>query len=286
MNAKTLPATGTIACGEWALCFDAARGGLIRSLTRGGVDILRPMPEASEEVLDSACFPLAPYANRIADGRFAWDGQSYTLTPNHPAIAHPLHGTAWLGAWRVSHLCENSVTQVHTHSADAAWPWSFALEQTLVLTQRGLSAGLTLTNTDARAMPAGLGFHPWFAREGVLALSFEAQGVWLSDEAMLPTHEVAADHFGDWRVPCPLEREELIDNCYTGWSGSALIARGDGPVRLESHGTHFFHLFVPPEGDFFCTEPQTTMPNAVNKGAPMRLEPGQSLSLAMTIGNA
>ncbi len=57
-----------IAAGAWELALDPRRGGMIRALTRNGRDILRPMPEGGAEPFESACFPLAPYVNRIADG--------------------------------------------------------------------------------------------------------------------------------------------------------------------------------------------------------------------------
>ncbi|MED5543893.1 aldose 1-epimerase [Novosphingobium decolorationis] len=275
-----------IASGDWALTLDPAAGGLIRALTRRGADILRPMPEGSAEPLESACFPLAPYANRIAHGRFDWEGETFSLTPNHPAIAHPIHGTTWLGEWMVRDSRGDSVTLVHAHTADADWPWSFALTQTLCLSAQGLTARLAITNTDARAMPAGLGFHPWFAREDVTAISFGAKGLWLGDAEMLPTEHTAPDALGDWSTPSPLELPHLVDNCYTGWDGTVRIARRDGDLVLESAGTPYLHLFVPQGADFFCAEPQTTMPDAVNRDAPAPLEPGATRALEMTIRSA
>ncbi len=274
-----------IAAGDWTLEFDPVLGGMIRRLTRGGADILRPMPEASREPLESACFPLAPYVNRIAQGRFEWEGEAHALTPNHPAIAHPLHGTAWLGEWMVRDGHAHAVTLVHAHEADAAWGWSFSLEQHLALSGEGLLARLTLANTDTRAMPAALGFHPWFAREAVTSLQFKADGVWLADADMLPTHEARADALGDWSTPAPLERDHLIDNCYTGWNGPLRIGRRDGDLLLESQGTRHLHLFVPQGADFFCAEPQTTMPDAINHPGhrPQALAPGASMTLEMAI---
>ncbi|MCJ2182821.1 aldose 1-epimerase [Novosphingobium sp. 1949] len=280
-----------ITAGEWTLRVDPRHGGMVRALTRRGADVLRPMPEASTEPLESACFPLAPYVNRIAHGLFTWEGESHALAPNHPAIAHPLHGTAWLETWDLAEHREDALTLTHAHRADARWGWSFTARQTFTLTANGLHARLALTNTDTRTMPAGIGFHPWFARRGVEAIAFAAQGVWLGDEAMLPTRPAPADQLGDWSAPASLDRPALIDNCYFGWDGTLRIERKDGAILLESAGTRFLHLFVPPGGDFFCAEPQTTMPDALNR--PTRdqpgtraLAPGESLTLDMTIRSA
>lgn len=272
--------------GDWSLTLDPQRGGMIRTLTRKDVDILRPMPEGSVEPLESASFPLAPYVNRIAHGRFLWEGQAHALAPNHTAIAHPIHGTAWLEEWRVRDQRPDRAILVHAHGADSAWPWSYALEQTLALDGNGVRATLSLTNTDSRAMPAGLGFHPWFARDKVSGIQFEAKSVWLADSDMLPTGEASADALGDWSALAPLERPHLVDNCFTGWNGALRIARSDGDLLLESPGTPFLHLFIPQEGDFFCAEPQTTMPDAVHHAPVTALQPGATQTLAMTIRSA
>ncbi|MCJ2187207.1 aldose 1-epimerase [Novosphingobium beihaiensis] len=274
-----------IAAGDWQLDLDPHRGGMIRALTRQGRDILRPMPEGSTEPFESACFPLAPYVNRIAHGRFAWDGTAYTLAPNHEGQAHPLHGTAWLGAWDIEADDAHSVTQVHHHKAGTGWDWPFTLRQALSLSPDGLEARLELHNTGSRAMPVGLGFHPWFARSAVTAIAFEAEAVWLADADMLPTQTAPADALGDWSRGAGLERPDLVDHCYAGWGGALRISRTDGDVLLEGDAAPFLHLYVPPGEDFFCAEPQSTMPDAVNRMPPAPLSPGEMASIAMRIRN-
>jgi Galactose mutarotase and related enzymes len=272
-----------IAAGDWRLEVDPDNGGMVRSLTRRGRDILRPMPAGSTEPFESACFPLAPYVNRIAHGRFTWDGADYHLAPNHEGQAHPLHGTAWLGAWHTEALGPDSLVQVHRHEAGPDWAWSFTLRQTLRLTPKGLEARLDLENTDARAMPAGLGFHPWLCRKPVSSIAFSAEAMWLGDADMLPTQLAPADALGDWRRGAGLERGDLIDHCYTGWNGTLRIARSDGDILLESEDAPWLHLYLPPGKDFFCAEPQTTMPDAVNIAPPAPLASGEAASLTMQI---
>lgn len=275
-----------LAAGDWRLNLDPHRGGMVRALTRRGVDILRPMPEGADAPFDSACFPLAPYANRIAGGRFTWDGKAHALAPNAPGQKHPLHGTAWLGDWSVETQEADSATLIHHHAAGADWGWAFTLRQHFRLGADGLEARLELTNTDSTAMPAGLGFHPWFTREGVTGVAFSAKAVWLADADMLPTVRATADKLGDWSRGAGLERPDLVDHCYAGWNGQLRIQREDGDVLVEGDDTPFLHFYVPPGQDFFCAEPQSTMPDAVNRDAPAPLAPGETLAVTMRISSA
>ena len=50
-----------------------------------------------------ACFPLVPYANRIANGRFAFAGDEVQLRRNWDRDPHPLHGQGWRSAWTIEH---------------------------------------------------------------------------------------------------------------------------------------------------------------------------------------
>lgn len=276
----------TLAAGDWRLDLDPHRGGMVRALTRRGADILRSMPEGTNAPFESACFPLAPYANRIAEGRFVWEGVAHALSPNAKGQKHPLHGTAWLGEWSVEAQGPDRATLIHHHGAGADWNWAFTLRQHFRLSEDGLEARLDLTNTDGTAMPAGLGFHPWFTRKGVTGVAFSAKAVWLADADMLPTVRATADTLGDWRKGACLERPDLVDHCYAGWSGQLRLIREDGDVLVEGEGTPYLHFYVPPGQDFFCAEPQSTMPNAVNREAPAPLAPGDTRTVAMHIRTA
>lgn len=270
-----------IAAGDWALEAAPERGGAILSLTRAGRDVLRRAPAVITDPFDLACFPLVPYANRIADGAFVWEGQAVQLPRNHTAQAHPLHGTGWLVPWTVVAADETVVTMRLAHAGDATWPWAFVAEQRLMLSAEGLSATLEVMNAGEQAMPASLGFHPYFAAAD--RLRFEAEGVWLADDEMLPTSHAAADALGDWSAGGALSRGDLVDHCYTGWRGVATIERGDGDVVLSAEGAPALHVYVPLGEDFFCAEPVTAMPDAVNRGEAATLAPGARLAIRMRV---
>lgn len=273
-----------LAAGDWALEVAPERGGAILSLTRGGRDVLRPTPAVISDAFDLACFPLLPYANRIASGTFAWEGETVRVPRNHPRQAHPLHGIGWLLPWTVAAADKTSVVMRLEHVGDASWPWAFSAEQRLALSPDGLAATLSIVNEDARAMPGSLGFHPYFAAAD--RLRFGAGGVWLADDEMLPELHAAADALGDWSEGGTLSRADLVDHCYTDWAGTATIVRADGDVVLAAEGSPALHVYVPPGEDFFCAEPVTAMPDAVNRGEAATLAPGERMSIGMRIGNA
>jgi aldose 1-epimerase len=87
--------------GDWRLALQPELGGTIAALTYQSRDILRPTLAGATNPLETACFPLVPYANRIADGRFLFAGETYALPRNMEGQDHPLHGVGWIRGWDV-----------------------------------------------------------------------------------------------------------------------------------------------------------------------------------------
>lgn len=259
-------------------------GGSLLCLALDGVDLLRCAPDGTGDPLAMASFPLVPYANRIADGRFSFDGERYQLPLNFGDHPHSIHGFGWQTAWTASETAETAATLVHHHGGDAGWPWPYRAQQRVAVTPSQLSMSLSITNVGDVAMPAGLGFHPYFLADAATRIQFDADGLWLSTADMLPDRKAPADALGDWSRPAIVGGDTLVDNAYTGWTGSATIRRGDGlRLTLRATGADILHVYRPPSSGDFCLEPVSHMPDAINRGGMASLAPGDTAHLTMTI---
>jgi aldose 1-epimerase len=268
---------------DWELLLLPEIGGAIGVLRHAGHDVLRSAPEGTADVLATGCFPLVPYANRIAHGRFAFGGQACQLPLNFGDHPHSLHGLGWQSGWAVEEAGPNHAVLVHAHDGGTGWPWAYRAEQRFVLAPGAVRVELSLTNLADTPMPAGIGLHPYFPRDADTRLRFDAEGVWLADATMLPTETAAAAHFGDWAAGAPVAGETLIDNAYDGWGGSAQIGQRRGNITMHVEGASVLHLFRPPGTDFFCVEPVNHLPDAINRGGMDMLAPGETRTLAMTL---
>ena len=272
--------------GAWRLILRPEIGGAIASLTRNGDDILRPMPETSTSVLDAACFPLTPYANRIAGGTFVFEGREITL-PVQPAFApHALHGDGWLSAWTVEASQEGSVTLVHRHAPDQ-WPWAYEARQGFALTDHGLTLELLMTNLSDAPMPAGLGLHPYFPVTEMTRLRFDATEVWGGGVDEVPTTLLPVTELFDWSGGARVTDAPFVDNAYVGGGAAILTDAGRTTTVTASDNAGWRHIFVP-GGDFCCIEPVTHRPDAAH--APEGeasgwtvLAPGETLTMRMEV---
>lgn len=274
--------------GGWQAEVRPAAGGSLGSLTFSGTEVLRTMPEGSTSPLDAACFPLAPYCNRIRDGRFSFAGREVILPPNFAPERHSIHGLAWQRPWQVESQAENKCVIVDVYDGAGPWPWAYRTEQRVRLGDKGCAVTLVLTNRGDTAMPAGIGLHPYFRRSPESRVCFTADHVLLSDPECLPTGVTApADHFADFRHGAALPIE-TIDHCFVRWSAEAEIKDELGTIAIAASGAPHLHLYAPSDGSALCCEPVSHTPDAVNRAPEemIALPPGCSASLTLRISAA
>lgn len=233
--------------------------------------------------MDFACFPLVPYANRIAQGRFSFEGREVSL-PVLPKFApHALHGEGWLKPWHVIEHRRSSL-MLGLGGGGEAWPWRYEARQKIELSDSGASIALSLTNRDDERMPAGLGLHPYFPCQSDGRLEAAVEGVWIGD-SIVPDRLAPLRH-ASWEGSKLVEMP-FVDHCYEGWSGFASVSDRGGTTILSSAAKRL-HVYVPPRQGYFCLEPVTHRPDVFNQAAPGEqgftvLAPGETLSLEMTI---
>ncbi|WAC58741.1 aldose 1-epimerase [Brevundimonas sp. SL130] len=284
----------TLTAGDWRATVAPEQGGAILSLDWRGQPVFRPTPDGATDMLETACFPLVPYANRIADARFTFEGRDERLTALDRFAPHALHGDGWLNPWTVEAASDDRIEMVldwpgEVDADGAGWPWPWRARQTVRLTDAGLEIALSVTNTGDAVMPAGLGLHPYFHKATDCRLSLSAQGVWLTDAREIPERLAPPDAVVDWSGGLALADAPFVDHAYAGWDGQAVMDGGGRRVTLRGGGgAEWAQVYAPVGEDYFCVEPVTHRPDVLNappgeQGGLARLLPGESLNLAMTV---
>ena len=248
-------------------------GGSIGNWRRRGVAVLR---HSSPEVLvghnarQLSCFPLIPFANRIAWGRFSFGGEDFQLDRNFGDEPHTIHGNAWQREWTVG---AQSDTQAelrleHDPAQDSGhhWPFAYAAMLLYTLGPDTLHVTMRITNTDARPQPVGLGLHPYQPRMPQTHIAFRAGTVWQTGGDGLPVEEIPVA--GPWSFePGRTIAAPPLDNCYAAWTGRAEATRPEDGIRLVIAADDIFrHLdvFTPDGFPFFAMEPVSNMRDAIN----------------------
>ncbi|MEI7873157.1 MAG: aldose 1-epimerase [Alphaproteobacteria bacterium] len=259
----------SLRAGELAVDLAPSSGGSIVRFTVGDLtDVLRPASAAaiaSGRGNDASCYPLVPFSNRIANGRLDIGGQEIVLKPNWPGVLHPMHGDGWAGSWDVERHDAHSAELTYVHDGRDGWPFRYRARQSFRLEGDRLVVGMSIENLEDRAVPAGLGLHPFFTREPDTELTCRVDGVWRADAEVLPVDRIAVPPEWDFAVSRPVDGV-VLDNCFDGWNGRATIRWPRHALGLALEATEpFRHLviYVPKGRPFFCVEPVSHANGAV-----------------------
>jgi aldose 1-epimerase len=285
----------TLRNGALKLDVAPAVGGAIAGFWRDSIPLMRETPGQAlidRMVRQTSSYPLIPYSNRIAQGRFSFEGVEHQLALNFGDHPHSIHGNAWQKAWRVMDADDAHCRLELLHHPDGdeakSWPFSYRAEQAFGLTTEGLTITLVLENRDKRAMPAGLGLHPFFPKRPGVRLRFAADTVYPTGTDSLPMPSIPVPPEWNYREMRPLG-EPRLDNCFSDWDGRADILFEEDRIALRMQADPIFdHLvvYVPTGRDFFAVEPVSHLNDAVNRPdmaahGITALQPGERLTGAV-----
>lgn len=304
--ALSMAAAGGLAAGEHGLAAGPMRaivrpekGGRIAAAWREDpkgrrTHLLQPMPPGEFEPTawpKGGCYPLVPWSNRVRDGRFSAGGRTIDL--GYPAsLPHGLHGFGQRRAWSVTQSATSDLTMSLHHDASPQWPWHFLATQRVRLDGAGLTLEISVTNTGAGAMPAGLGVHPYFACEPGDRLRFTAHVLWESDALLCGT---AAHPLAGAESRREVVLGDDLTTYFAGFDGVAALTRRDGSRIVVQTGAPFEHLVVhvPAGAPYACIEPVSHVADAFNlaasgvEGTGLRhLNPGETLAGIVRMGLA
>lgn len=285
--------------GDLAVDLAPGLGGAVVAFTRGPERILRETPPTaiSDRTPNLAgSYTLMPYSNRIADGRFSFGGETFTLAKNFGKSPHSIHGNAWQRTWTVARAepSEALLTLDHDPTEPGRaeeWPFAYHGEQEFVLMPDSLTVTLRLRNDDRRPMPAGFGVHPYFDRPGA-TLQFSARTAWEVDERMMPTRRVPVPDRWNADRTTPVDDLENVDNVFEGWGGEAEVTYPERNLLIRMKADPIFGklvFFRTDERSFFSVEPVSHTVDAVNRMDTVEdhglrvLEPGESIEGRVTL---
>src|SRR5579871_2617927 len=137
---------------------------------------------------------LAPWPNRLADGRYEFEGVAVQAPIDEPERGNAIHGLVrWL-PWRASAHAQNVVSMSCELHPTPGYPFSLELRIDYRLGRDGLTVATTAINTGDGSLPFGLGFHPYLTvgteRVDTAVVSLPASHRLVLDDRAIPTGDV------------------------------------------------------------------------------------------------
>lgn len=265
---------------------DPEHGGQVRELSFQGKPVFRTAKHSADP-LQSSCFSLAPYSNRIKDAQFQFAGEQHRLEINWDGDEHSIHGEGWQTAWSV--LEKSTRSCIMSFVGGSNWPWPYYVEQSIRIDHDGVEFRLSLYNDGRESFPVGAGFHPYFPKFDDTKLQFNTlalleSGVWNCKSLVQPPHDL--DFQNGHRVS-----SVDIDACYAGWDRNASVKQPSLGLEIEiatTSSTEWCTLYIPRNEDFFCFEPVSHATGAFNRSSIPAdglhlLRPGEQFTFDMKV---
>ena len=269
-------------------------GGGLRAYRVAGVDIVDGYAE-DELPPGGAGQVLAPWPNRIRDGRYVFEGVSHQLPLTEPSRHNALHGLVNWVRWRLVDAAEDNLTVEYEVPAQPGYPWPLLLRGTWSVGPDGLRVSHEATNLSGELCPFGYAAHPYLRVVGTptneLLLRVPGRSRLLTDGRLLPigAARVAGGDF-DFTEPRQIGKAEL-DTAFgdlirgeDGGSSVELSTVDGGGIRVWADGAFsWWQVFTADTlgGDrhrrSVAVEPMTCPPDAFRSGRDLVvLEPGQT----------
>lgn len=266
---------------------------VLRSLNVGGVQLSEPLVADAEPPYGSGII-LAPWPNRVRDGKWKLDGVELQLEITEPRTGNSLHGLLRWADYEVREQTPSSVLLGALIPPQLGWP--FVLDTWVRYEAR--ADGVTVThgirNIGKSRAPYALGAHPYLRIGDYpvddLVLTVAASTYFSVDERLNPTGEPPVDGTPyDLRMGRKVS-EVNVDTAFGGVThrdgASAWLTAPDGSTLelVQDVDWGYVQVFTPRDypraqgpGLAVTLEPMTAPPDALNTGQGLRwLEPGES----------
>jgi aldose 1-epimerase len=232
------PAETTAATGDqWVIGHGEDRavvteiGATLRSFTLGDRQLIEGF--ASDEWSQGGRGQvLAPWPNRLGDGRYTFEGITAQAALDEPAAGNAIHGLVRWVPWRMVARAQNQVTMEYELRPSPGYPFALRLTVEYRIGRDGLTVTTGAENTGSGNLPFGIGFHPYLTL-GVewvdsWRLTVPASSRLISDERGLPVRKgpVAGSEFD-------FSRGRLVGVTRLDTAFCDLRHDADGRTRIE-----------------------------------------------------
>ncbi len=272
-------------------------GGGVREYSVDGRPVLDPYPV--DQMADGAHgAPLVPWPNRLADGRYRFDGDEHQVALTEPQKGNAIHGFLRWRPWAAREREPSRIVMATRLYPLMGYPFALEVSVAYVLDDGGLTVTTTAVNLGDQPCPYGCGQHPYLSPgEGLIddcTVELDAASrILTDDERQLPQGQEAVEGTPfDFRAPKRLG-DQRVDYAFTDL---ARDAEGRAWTRLRAADGSCAELWVDASYPFvelytgdtlspsrarrgLGTEPMTCAPNAFQSGEGLvRLDPGDSFT--------
>jgi aldose 1-epimerase len=228
---------------------------------------------------------LFPFPNRLRDGQYEFEGQTYQFPINESRNHNALHGFLYHEPFElVSQEVEEEYAalafQFDFQGTYDYFPFPFLFQVRYAISKNLFEATFEVQNTGNQNLPYGFGWHPYFMfseKVDDLILEFPVGEEIKLDDRQLPTGELKP--FDEFAVPKLIGGGRFDTGFKLGLEDYAVAiknVKGES-VELKAKNLPYLQLFTPDDRKRLAMEPMSCGIDVLNTGEGLSLlAPGQS----------
>ena len=257
-------------------------GGSLQELVLNKHHIIKDLsPLAYQNTYASSI--LFPFANRIADGIYNFDGKDYFLDINQAQENNALHGLVYNKTFKLvakKTTKEEVAVLLRYEEKEYAqgFPYTYRIDLKYTLTNRSLDLSVSVKNTDSKTFLFTIGWHPYFNTSDLYnsIVRFKSNKQVYFDERNI------TQGIKEFKINDEFEIEnKSLDDCFVLDSNNILFETPDYNFELiSSEKDCFLQLYTPPKENTIAIEPTTGVSNSFNNKIGLKtLKPNDSYNI-------
>ena len=226
---------------------------------------------------------LFPFANRINDGQFNFNGSNYNLQCNEKQLNNAIHGLVYNKAFLVDELKKfKNHAEIKLYYEElnppTGYPFKFRVELLYKLTNEFLSLKINVINLDDKKLPFTVGWHPYFKSVDLDKSKIQFNCI---KKIKCNKNNIALG-FEPFNSKMPLSlRKRRFDDAFVLENPDVKFFTPEYDLVLKSSEKEsFLQLYTPMNTNAIAIEPMTGVSDSFNNKIGLKkLSPGQSYSI-------
>lgn len=266
-----------------SICLE--EGGRLKELKFNGVFLIKEQPDF-EYKNSYASSILFPFASRIQDGKYSFQENDYQLNCNQMG-KNALHGLVYNKKFELiekeetTNRCSVTIGYKETKESQG-FPYTYEIYLTYLLTEKEISVSIKIKNTDTKAFPFTLGWHPYFVSNDLTksVLRFKSNKKIAFDENLITKEVVALKTSEIFKI-----ENKQLDDCFILNTSKIGFSTPTYQIEITTGlEDNYLQIYTPLGLSVIAIEPMTGVSNSFNNKIGLQvLQPTESYSLIWNV---
>ncbi|MCB4797254.1 aldose 1-epimerase [Neotamlana laminarinivorans] len=260
-------------------------GASLQQLTLQGHEIIKDLSPLKYNTTYASSI-LFPFANRIKDGEYIFDGKTFNFNINEPANNNALHGLIFNKTFNIIETeTEQNTAKIVLEYKEiepfVGFPFTYNLQVEYIFTETRVSLQLKIKNTSNKAFPFTLGWHPYFSSKNLSEsiIRFNSSRKIKLDKRNITTGTKTITE-NEFKIS-----DKKLDDCWILNSDEVLFKTPTYSLKFSSTAKqNFLQLYTPPKANIMAIEPTTGVSDSFNNKIGLQiLNPNKLYNITWTI---